>query len=75
MHSFPRLRPVNPADSRLVCDDEREPDQRLEGQLAEDAARLDEYLSGAAAGKVVALPTGPQSGPREAQTRLASQSG
>ena len=30
---------------------------QLEGQLAEDAARLDEYLSGATAGRVVKLPS------------------
>lgn len=48
---------------------------QLEGQLAEDAARLDEYLRGATAGKVVPLPTGAQTGAREAQPRLAAQSG
>jgi integrase len=48
---------------------------QLEGQLAEDAARLDVYLVGASDGKVVQLPTGAQSGAREAQTRLATQSG
>ena len=48
---------------------------QLEGQLAEDAARLDAYLTGAADGRVVPLPTGAQSGAREAQTRLATQSG
>lgn len=47
---------------------------QLEGQLAEDAARLDEYLSGAVAGKVVALPTGADPGAHDAQTRLAAQS-
>jgi integrase len=45
---------------------------QLEGQLAEDAARLDEYLSGALAGKVVALPTGTQTGTQAAETRMAA---
>jgi integrase len=44
---------------------------QLEGQLAEDAARLDAYLSGAAAGEVVQLPTGAH----EVQTRLAARLG
>jgi integrase len=48
---------------------------QLEGQLAEDAARLDAYLAGALAGKVVQLPTGAHPGAHEAQTRLAAQSG
>jgi hypothetical protein len=48
---------------------------QLPGQLAEDAARLDEYLSGATAGRVVALPTGAQTGAQEAQTRMAAQAG
>jgi len=48
---------------------------QLEGQLAEDAARLDAYLSGAAAGKVVQLPTGAQTGAHEVQTRLAARLG
>ncbi|HEY6150824.1 MAG TPA: hypothetical protein VIW19_09920 [Gaiellaceae bacterium] len=46
---------------------------QLEGQLIEDAARLDEYLCGAVAGKVVQLPSGTQSGTQEAQTRMAAQ--
>jgi integrase len=40
---------------------------QLDGQLAEDAARLDEYLTGAIAGKVVAL-TGAQTGAQRTQT-------
>jgi hypothetical protein len=48
---------------------------QLDGQLAEDAARIDEYLTGAVTGKVVALPTGAQAGAHEAQSRLAAQSG
>jgi integrase len=48
---------------------------QLEGQLAEDAARLDAYLVGATVGKVVQLPTGAQTGAHEAQTRLAAQAG
>jgi integrase len=47
---------------------------QLEGQLAEDAARLDEYLTGASSGRVVPLPTGARSGAREAQPRSAAQS-
>jgi hypothetical protein len=35
---------------------------QLEGQLAEDAARLDEYLSGAVVGKVIPLLTGAHTG-------------
>jgi integrase len=46
---------------------------QLEGQLIDDAARLDEYLSGAVTGKVVQLPTGTHSGTQEAQTRMAAQ--
>jgi hypothetical protein len=41
---------------------------QLEGQLAEDAKRLDEYLTGAAAGKVASLPTGAQTGAQKAAT-------
>jgi integrase len=48
---------------------------QLEGQLVEDAARLDEYLTGATAGRVVPLLTGAHSGAHESQTRLAAQSG
>ncbi len=46
---------------------------QLEGQLAEDAARLDAYLDGAGAGKVVALPTGTHTGTQDAQTRMVAQ--
>jgi hypothetical protein len=46
---------------------------QLDGQLADDAARLDEYLSGATAGKVVRLPTGAHPGAQEAKTRMAAQ--
>jgi integrase len=35
---------------------------QLEGQLTEDAKRLDEYLTGAATGKVVSIATGAQTG-------------
>jgi hypothetical protein len=48
---------------------------QLEGQLADDAARLDAYLIGASTGKVVQLPTGAPAGAAAAQTRLAAQSG
>jgi hypothetical protein len=41
---------------------------QLDGQLAEDAKRLDEYLTGAAAGKVVRLATGAPSGAHRAET-------
>jgi integrase len=41
---------------------------QLEGQLAEDARRIDEYLTGAAVGKVVALATGTQTGTHKAST-------
>jgi integrase len=41
---------------------------QLEGQLAEDAARLDEYLTGAAAGKVVPILTGAQTGAQRARS-------
>jgi integrase len=47
----------------------------LEGQLAEDAERLDTYLVGARAGKVIPLPTGTRAGTHEAQARSANQSG
>jgi integrase len=40
----------------------------IEGQLTEDAKRLDEYLSGAVAGKVVAIATGAPTGARRAET-------
>jgi hypothetical protein len=40
---------------------------QLEGQLAEDARRLDEYLTGAVAGKVVTL-TGAPTGAQRAKT-------
>ena len=40
---------------------------RHPSQYAEDAARLDAYLSGATTGKVVPLPTGAQIGAHEAQ--------
>jgi integrase len=46
---------------------------QLEGQLAEDAVRLDAYLEGAMAGKVVALPTGTRTGTQDAQTRMVAQ--
>jgi integrase len=39
---------------------------QLEGQLADDAKRLDEYLTGAAAGKVVPLATGAHTGAQKA---------
>ena len=43
---------------------------QLEGQLAEDAARLDDYLSGAVGGKVIQLPTGAHTGAQAAQVAL-----
>ena len=46
---------------------------QLEGQLAEDADRLEAYLAGSVAGKVVPL-TGAFRGASEPQTRLAAQS-
>jgi hypothetical protein len=47
---------------------------RLRGQLAEDAKRLEEYLHGDVA-EVVTLPTGAQTGAREAQTASLSGTG
>jgi hypothetical protein len=41
---------------------------QLEGQLAEDARRLDDYLTGATAGKVVSIATGAPTGARKAST-------
>ena len=41
---------------------------QLAGQLAEDAQRLDEYLVGAKAGKVVGIATGAQSGAQRAKS-------
>jgi integrase len=46
---------------------------QLEGQLAEDASRLDEHLTGATSGKVVPLPTGAHSGTQSAETRMAAE--
>jgi hypothetical protein len=43
---------------------------QLEGQLAEDAARLDAYLSGATSGKVVQLPTGTHTGTQREEIAL-----
>jgi hypothetical protein len=43
----------------------------LPGQLAEDAKRIEEYLTGATTGKVVPL-TGAQAGAQGAQTRMAA---
>lgn len=48
---------------------------QLAGQLADDAARLDEYLVGAGAGKVVPLIAGATTGAAEPQTRVAAQTG
>ncbi len=48
---------------------------QLARQLAEDAAKLDAYLSGAAAGKVVPLPTGAHSGAQQAETASLSEAG
>jgi integrase len=46
---------------------------RHPAQLVEDAARLDEYLVGATAGKVVPLLTGARTGAATAQSRMAAQ--
>jgi hypothetical protein len=46
---------------------------QLEGQLAEDAKRLDAYLTAAVAGKVVPLRTGAQTGTQAAETRMVAQ--
>jgi hypothetical protein len=48
--------------------------ERLRGQLAEDAERLEEYLRREAA-EVVALPTGGQTGAQEAQAASLSETG
>ena len=45
----------------------------LPGQLAEDAKTLNAYLTGAATGNVIALPTGAVSGAEQPQTRMAAQ--
>jgi len=45
----------------------------LPGQLAEDAKTLNAYLTGAATGNVIALPTGAASGAEQPQTRMAAQ--
>jgi integrase len=45
---------------------------QLEGQLAEDAKRLDEYPTGTTAGKVVPLPTGAHAGTQAVETRTAA---
>ena len=45
---------------------------QLEGQLPEDAARLDAYVAGAITGKVVQLPTGAHTGAQEPKAALAS---
>jgi hypothetical protein len=47
---------------------------RLRGQLAEDAARLEDYLRGEAA-EVVTLPTGAHIGAQEAQAASLSGTG
>jgi hypothetical protein len=44
---------------------------QLERQLVEDAKRLDRYLRGAAAGKVVPIATGAQTGAQGAVLRSA----
>ena len=41
---------------------------QLEGQLAEDAARLDSYLTGAVSGKVVPIQTGARTGAQAVQS-------
>ena len=46
---------------------------QLAGQLAEDAARLDAYLDGAAAGRIVQLITGAATGAETAQTRMVAR--
>ena len=47
---------------------------RLRGQLADDAARLEEYLNGQAA-EVVRLPTGAETGAQEPQAASLSGTG
>jgi integrase len=46
---------------------------QLAGQLSEDAARLDSYLVGAIAGKVVQIPTGAQAGAQTEQTLMVAR--
>ena len=48
---------------------------QLPGQLEEDARRLEEYLSGATAGKVVAIVTGAQTGAQDTALRSTERAG